>query len=125
MLRRLRTMRPLAGGMMFALIAMLSASCLAAESTTPAQKACCAAMAHDCGEMALTAGCCPGHAQEDTSASAANRVETAPAVVPMLVAVLATLEPPATAAGRVIRASTSPVKPPGTSTYLVVSSFRL
>ena len=125
MLRRLRTMRPLAGAMMFALIAMLSVSCLAAESMTPAQKACCAAMAHDCGEMALTAGCCAGHVSKDTSLSAANRVEASPAAVPMLVAVLATLEPLTPDAGRVIRASTGPVKPPGTSTYLVVSSFRL
>lgn len=111
---------------MFALIAMLSASCLAAESMTPAQKACCAAMAHDCGEMALTAGCCASHVSKDTSLSTANRVEAAaPQAVPMLVAVLVALEPPAPDARRVAHASTTPVKPPGTSTYLIVSSFRL
>ena len=118
-------MRPVAAAVMFALVAMLSVSCLAAESMTPAQKACCAAMAHDCGDMALTAGCCPSDVQKDTSLSAANRVEAAPPVIPMLFAVLVALEPPAPDARRVAHASTTPVKPPGTSTYLVVSSFRL
>ena len=110
---------------MFALIAMLSASCLAAESMTPAQKACCAAMNHDCGQMAVSEGCCTGHAQEDRSLSPANRVDTATPALPLLVAVLDVPEPLALAPRLVTDASTTPVKPPGTSTYLIVSSFRL
>lgn len=118
-------MRPVAAAMMFAVFAMLSASCLAAENMTPAQKACCAAMDHDCGHMAITEGCCPGYTQEDTSLSPAGRVDVATPVPPVLIAVLDLPEPASQAAGVVAPASTMPVKPPGTSTYLVVSSFRL
>ena len=118
-------MRPVAAAMMFAVVAMLSASCLAAENMTPAQKACCAAMNHDCGHMAITEGCCTGPAQDDTNVSPANRVEAASQVPPVLVAVLDAMEPIATATGLAAFARTSPVKPPGTSTYLLVSSFRL
>ena len=125
MLRRLRTMRPVAAAMMFAVVAMLSASCLAAENMTPAQKACCAAMNHDCGHMAITEGCCTGPAQDDTNVSPANRVEVATPTLPVLVAVLDVPEPVSQAAGIATPASTAPVKPPGTSTYLIVSSFRL
>jgi hypothetical protein len=125
MVRRLRTMRPVAAAMMFALVAMLSASCLAAENMTPAQKACCAAMNHDCGQMAITEGCCAGHAREDGSLSPANRIETAAPPLPVLVAALDVQEPLSSAQHLVTAASATPVKPPGTSTYLFVSSFRL
>ena len=118
-------MRPVAAAMMFAVVAMLSASCLEAENMTPAQKACCAAMNHDCGQMAISEGCCTGHTQETRSLSPATRVETATPALPVLVAVLDVPEPLASAPHFVRAASTTPVKPPGTSTYLIVSSFRL
>ena len=110
---------------MFAVVAMLSASCLEAENMTPAQKACCAAMNHDCGQMAISEGCCTGHTQETRSLSPATRVETATPALPLIVAVLDLPEPVASAPHFVRAASTTPVKPPGTSTYLIVSSFRL
>ena len=119
-------MRPVAGAMMFAVAMLLSASCFAAENMTPAQKACCAAMAHNCGEMAVSDGCCSAPAQESTSLSATSRIEApAPAALPTLVAVLDLQEPLAPPAGVWAPANTTPVKPPGTHTYLVVSSFRL
>ena len=124
-MRRLRTMRLVAGAMTFAVAAVVSGSCLAAEHLTPAQRACCAAMAHDCGEMAMTAGCCSGQAPEADSPTAANRVELAAPLVPAIVAMLDSLRPVGMAAGIVRPASSTPVKPPGTSTYLIVSSFRL
>src|SRR6266496_4379075 len=88
MLRRLRTMRPVAGAMLFAVMAMLSASCLVAENMTHAQKACCAAMSHDCGELAISEGCCTTQAQDGTSFLAASRVEMSAPSVPVLIAVL-------------------------------------
>ena len=118
-------MRPVAAAMMFALVAMLSANCLAAENMPPAQKACCAAMNHDCGQMSVTEGCCPGHAQEDRGLSPANRVDKASPALSVLIAVLEVPEPLASASHLVRADSTTPVKPPGTSTYLIVSSFRL
>jgi hypothetical protein len=119
-------MRPVAGAMMFAVAMLLSASCFAAENMTPAQKACCSEMAHNCGEMAVSDGCCAAPAQEGTSLPAANRVEApAPVALPTLVAVLDLQDPLGPHARVVGPASTTPVKPPGTHTYLVVSSFRL
>jgi hypothetical protein len=41
-----------------ALAVVSSATCFAAAEMTPAQKACCAAMNGDCGEMAVGKGCC-------------------------------------------------------------------
>jgi hypothetical protein len=126
MLRGLRTRRPVAAAMMFAVVAMLSATCLAAESMTPAEKACCAAMTHDCGEMAISEGCCTAPAQEGTSLFATSRVEMPAPALPPLVAILDVPEPLGLdAAGIATSTSTTPVKPPGTSTYLIVSSFRL
>jgi hypothetical protein len=119
-------MRPIAGALMFAVAMLLSASCFATENMTPAQKACCAAMAHNCGEMAVSDGCCAAPAQEGTSLSAAHRVDAPPpALLPTLVAVLDLQEPLALHAAVVASGHTTPVKPPGTHTYLVVSSFRL
>lgn len=110
---------------MFAVVAMLSARCLAAENMTPAQKACCAAMNHDCGQMAVTEGCCSGHVPEERSLSSATRVDKATPELSVLVAVLEVPEPLASAPHFAGTARTTPVKPPGTSTYLIVSSFRL
>ena len=110
---------------MFAVFAMLSARCLAAENMTPAQKACCAAMNHDCGHMTVTSGCCTADTDKDRNLSPVNRVDAASQVAPVLVAVLDAIEPIAKTTGLVTFARTRPVKPPGTSTYLLVSSFRL
>lgn len=125
MLRAFRTMRPVASTVVVAVVMMLSANCLGADVTTPAQKACCAAMAHDCGHMALTEACCTGQAQEHQGLAAASRAEIAAAAVPVLIAVLQQPEPLTPSGQTGAAVSETPVKPPGTSTYLLVSSFRI
>jgi len=64
--------RLLAGTMAIALMVVSSATCLLAVEMTPAQKVCCAAMNHDCGEMALEKGCCPSESPSLTSLAAAT-----------------------------------------------------
>ena len=125
MLRAFRAMRPVAGAIVVAVVVMLSANCLGADVMTPAQKACCAAMAHDCGHMALTEACCTGQAQEHQGMAAASRAEIAAVAVPVLIAVLQQPEPLTRNGQTVALVSETPVKPPGTSTYLLVSSFRI
>ena len=126
MFRGFRAMRRLvANAVVVAVVVMLSANCLGADVMTPAQKACCAAMAHDCGHMALTEVCCTGQAQEHQGIASASRAEVATTAVPVLLAVLE--QPgPLTGNGQTVSlVSETPVKPPGTSTYLLVSSFRI
>jgi hypothetical protein len=118
-------MRLVAGAMTFAVAAVVSASCLAAENMTPAQRACCAAMEHDCGEMKISAGCCGGQTQDADSLTAMAKVDVAASLAPSVIVTLDGPEPVGSVASMVRTASSTPVKPPGTSTYLVVSSFRL
>ena len=124
-LRGFRALRPVASAVVVAVVVMLSANCLGADVMTPAQKACCAAMAHDCGHMALTEACCTGQAQEHQGIASASRVEVAATAVPVLVAVLQQPEPLTPSGQTGAAVSETPVKPPGTSTYLLVSSFRI
>lgn len=101
------------------LTATTGATCLAAVSQTAAQRACCAAMAHECGDMALESACCATPAGSDY---ALIGIPPVPVALPT-----ATLDdtsglvpPPRRAAY-----DASPVRPPGIPTYLFVSSFRI
>ena len=124
MLKRLRAMRPLAAAVVVALVAVLSAACLAAERLTPEQRACCAAMQHNCGKLALTEGCC-GPSEGAQSLGAMNRVE-APAHVFALeaVAVIVLPEPLVFPQHRAL-AAPSTVKPPGLDILLLNPSLRI
>lgn len=53
-----RWTRPIAWTLAVAFAVVLSANCATGEEMTEAQKACCAAMGHDCGAMAGGEDCC-------------------------------------------------------------------
>jgi len=91
---------------------------------TPEQKACCAAMAHDCGEMAFEKSCCIGEGPNDDGLVAVKATFAAfpPAIV---VAVLDMPATPFVATRRVARTEPSTLRSPGIPTYLFVSSFRI
>ena len=124
MMKRLRAMRPLAAAILVVIVGALSASCLAAERLTPEQRACCAAMQHNCGKLALTEGCC-GPSEGAQSLGAMNRVE-APVHVFALeaVAVLVLSEPLVFPQHRAL-AAPSRVKPPGLDILLLNASLRI
>ncbi len=124
-----RGMRP-AGRLIAATVAMAlfiisSATCLLAVEMTPAQKTCCAAMNHDCGEMALEKGCCPTESPSLTSLAAAppSSQIASPALVAVSVGV-ANLIPP-TDLRTVAAFDSSTPRYSSRSTHLLVSVFRL
>ena len=103
--------------------AMLVVTCVSAAQT-PEQRACCAAMQHDCGAMSIEASCCTGETDADYSLGAVKlTVGTfAFAIVTAIIDVPATS---ATSTGHFARTEPSALKPPGIPTYLFVSSFRI
>ena len=124
-LRSLRRRTRLAASVLtVAITLLLFATCLSGVEMTPEQKACCAAMAHDCGEMAFEKSCCIGEGPNDDGLVAVKATFAAfpPAIV---VAVLDMPATPFVATSRVARAEPSTLRPPGIPTYLFVSSFRL
>lgn len=124
-LRSLRRRTRLAASVLtVAMTLVLVATCLAAVEMTPEQKACCAAMAHDCGEMAFEKSCCIGEGPNDDGLVAVKATFAAfpPAIVVAVLDMPATLFAPAS---RFAATDRAPVKPPGIPTYLFVSSFRL
>lgn len=78
-----RTTRFLAGALAVALVVVSSATCFLGANMTPAQKACCTAMNHDCGAMAMEQGCCATEAPNLTSL--VSSVSTSLLAAPVLV----------------------------------------
>lgn len=124
-----RGMRPagrlLAATTAIALIVVSSATCLLAVEMTSAQKVCCAAMNHDCGEMALEKGCCATESPSLTSLAAATL--TSQIASPDLVAVsvgAADLIPPI-GLRTVAAFDSSTPRYSSRSTHLLVSVFRI
>jgi hypothetical protein len=126
MLRRFRQQaRLIALAPMVAVAMVVFATCVAAATATPAQRACCEAMNHDCGEMAMQSSCCTGAAQDHWRLGAAAKSSDQMVSAPLLVATVIGVDPPPLfPAGEAIRRSSSP-SPPGVATYLFVSSFRI
>lgn len=118
-------MRPVAAAVTLAVAVVLSATCVTAKDMTPQQKACCAAMGHDCGALAISQGCCEGEAKKVDALTPLSAPDFATAPVPVLVAVLDALTPLAIPTGFFNRASTAQVKPPGIPTYLLIATFRI
>ena len=125
MLRQPRAMRPIAGAVTLAVAVVLSANCVTAKDMTPEQKACCAAMGHDCGALAIEQGCCEGEAQKVDALTPTGMPQFATPPVAVLVALLDPLTPRAIPTGVFNTAVGAQVKPPGTPTYLLVSTFRI
>ena len=81
-------------------------------------------MNHDCGEAAPQMSCCVGKADQQQSLAAA-KTTAAPAPIPVLVAILATVYESPSFESRTWVSDTSSPSPPGVPTYLFVSSFRI
>lgn len=96
----------------------------AAASQTQTEAACCAAMAHACGAMAITTPCCTGSGHTERGLIAAGIAKTlvAPSLSFVLTHALAGLDTPARGLAALRRVQ---LRPPGVPTYLLVSSFRI
>ncbi len=94
------------------------------EDLTPEQKACCAAMGHDCGATGVEMGCCPTEpqTQDRVQVSGVKPDLVAPA---LLTGPLALLPEPHVRLGVVAAASfdRETLKLPDRPTYLVLSVF--
>jgi len=121
----MRMTRPVAWTVTLALSVVVSANCITSKDRTPEQKACCADMGHDCGAAALERNCCPGEGGKVQGVAAATVSKKSTPPVAVLIAVL---QAPLVTAP-VTHGLNSPngltVKPPGTPTYLLVSTFRI
>lgn len=94
------------------------------EDLTPEQKACCAAMGHDCGAVGVEMGCCPTEPQTQDRAQASGVKPDLVAPV-LLTGPLALLPEPHVRLGVVAAASfdRETLKLPDRPTYLVLSVF--
>ena len=117
-----RTVRPIAGVVLLAFAVVSSAECVLG-SVSAEGMACCAAMKGDC-DMSITSSCCTGEVQDYHSLAVTKPVlEFAPTQT-----LVAILQSPVTVAGQHRHfelPETSSSSPPGVSTYLFVSSFRI
>lgn len=114
--------RRLAGVLLLAFAVVSSAECLTG-GTSVEEMACCAAMKGDC-DMAISSSCCTGEVQNYQGLLATKpALEFAPAN--MLVAVLDAPLTPLARLSQLDLRETGAASPPGVSTYLFVSSFRI
>jgi hypothetical protein len=115
----------IASGLMLGMTVVLATSCFAMHGRTPEEKACCAAMGHDCGALAFERDCCSGEATK-LGAVAPGTVTigvTAPAAV--LVALLDEPSPVVRGFAVSMLHRGGLVKPPGDPTYLLNSTLRI
>lgn len=119
--RATRTTRLITWVLMVAFVVMLSADCVTAKEMTPAQKACCAAMGHNCGAVAKEQGCCKVDSQQVEQFAAAKRVTAPP---PVVVVWPAAVLPETLTSSFVLRhvpLDSSSHGPPGVPRYLLIS----
>lgn len=118
-----RIRRPIVWALTVAFAVVLSADCATGKELTDAQKACCAAMNHDCGPMAKEQNCCSVGSQTVEQFTAAKHVSLAKPIAPV---VLSTLVPdvrqplPSLHRAHLDRV---PLRLPDVPTYLLVSTF--
>ena len=120
MVRRSGRLHVIGWALAVVLAATTGATCLSAAQQTPAERACCDAMAHECGDMTLESACCATQPDSDYAVVA---ITTLPAALP--VAVLEATTGFMAPAPRPLMRDASFARPPGVPTYLFVSSFRL
>jgi hypothetical protein len=118
-----RTRRPIVWALTLAFAVVLSADCALGKELTEAQKACCAAMNHDCGQMAKEQGCCAIEGQKVDQFTTAKQVSlTPPFVIAVRLAAVPDL-PLFSQAWHRPRPDRVPLRLPGVPTYLLVSTF--
>lgn len=110
-------------GLVLAIAGGAWAECLT-EDLTPEQKACCAAMGHDCGAVGVEMGCCPTEPQTQDRAQASGVKPDLVAPV-LLTGPLALSPEPHVRLGVAAAASfdRETLKLPDRPTYLVLSVF--
>ena len=118
---RART-RVTAFGLALALAVVSSATCLLGAEARKAEMACCAAMGHDCGEVAVEQDCCALVPAPSALGVLGSLVATLTA--PPLVALIPIAEEPADPQALSFIDDRVPT-PPSRPTYLFVSVFRL
>lgn len=119
-----RTVRSLAGLLILALAVVSLVQCAFGNTKTAKPMLCCAAMHHDCGEMAVLS-CCTGHVQQ-VQGVVATKSTVACVPVAALLAVLVTPPPGGSSLPRAsFTVESRSAGPPGVPTYLFVSSFRI
>jgi hypothetical protein len=122
-MRRFLRLRPIASTLILVFAVVSSAECLTAGLSAE-QKACCAAMQHDCGKMRVESSCCTGDV-ENLQGLTATKPSVGLLPVVALVAILTTPLTPIAVAPRASVPDLSSIGPPGVPTYLFVSSFRI
>ena len=123
--RRSRNGRWATWALALSLALVPSATCLTAAEMTEAQKACCAAMHHDCEGMSVEQDCCVASAPNPIGLSASTS-PSAHLAFPPLVVVNTIAEPEPERSD--VESSVFDVGAPKYSsrpTYLIVSVFRL
>lgn len=81
-----RTFRPIVWALTVAFAVALSADCVASAEVTEAQRACCAAMGHDCAPSDQSADCCVSETHSDLQLATAKTSLVAPVAVVSLLA---------------------------------------
>jgi hypothetical protein len=124
MTRGLRMRRATAGAVTLAMAVVVSFNCFAGRDLTPEERACCAAMEHDCGATAIEKQCCSGEALKLDSTAPMSVTLGPAAPVAVLLAVLDPLEPILLDIAQPIAANAS-AKPPGPPGYELASILRI
>ena len=112
--------------MIATLAIVLSANCVSAQDLTPEQKACCAAMKHDCERMAGQMDCCATAKPTQLQQASAVKAIVFAAPVRILAAILVLPEPLDAGESHVVDSlKNTTQRPPGRSTYVLNSTFRI
>jgi hypothetical protein len=117
-----RTIRPIAAALVVALVAVVSAECVPDRYISAAEKICCAAMGHACGAR-VEQSCCSVQPTQVAQSAAVKPLSVSAPTVPVA-AVFSVLSPAALDARQgVLEIPVS--RPPGVSTYVFISAFRI
>lgn len=118
-----RTRRPIVWALTLAFAVLLSADCATGKELTAEQKACCAAMNHDCGPMAKEQDCCSVESQKVEQFTTAKQVIPAKPIVTVVLTIpVPDLRLPLPSLHRT-HPDRSPLRLPDVPTYLLVSTF--
>ena len=120
-----RRSRPAAWALIVALTLAFVVNCVPEADATPAQTACCVAMAHDCGAASIEQSCCASEVASLESLAAKTPVAVSAPPAAAFVCVFAPPSPLFSRASLVTSVRLVPVKPPKIPTYLLVSTFRI
>jgi hypothetical protein len=115
----------IASGLMLAMTIVLATSCFAMRGKTPEERACCAAMGHDCGALAFERECCSGEATKLNAVAPTTITVAVTAPAAVLVAVLEDPSPVVRGFAASMLHHGGLIKPPGDPTYLLNSTFRI